>query len=71
MTHAHERDKSRVLATYQSDKDAWQVERQVELDRMRQLQQEELNDVEAVATERQQRDGQVRGYRLLVLFIDN
>ena len=59
LAHTHEREKSRMLTSYQADKDAWDVEREAELDRLRQSMHEELGQQEARANERQERDAQV------------
>ena len=60
LNHAHEREKVRMLTTYQADKDAWEVEREAELDRMRQSTLDELGQQEARANEKHERDAQVR-----------
>ena len=62
---SHDRDKSRLVSSYKADKEAWEIEREHELDTLRQSMRAEVGHVEALANERQARDAQV------VLFIQS
>ena len=56
---AHEREKSRLTSLATSEREAWEAEREREVDRLRQEAEENINISEMRASEQHERDVKV------------